>query len=166
MRRTIALTAALLLASCGSDEGDASYISAVIDGQVWSAEAMEGEVAYYVEGGDGIWTMASRPIGSGNQFFALVVPKPPEVGTYPIDEFIARMSFASCPDDVLADCIFWSATPEDPGTLTIERVDPTTGLIEGRFSFTGYALGDPDGATRSFSGGQFRFFAAGALEAE
>jgi hypothetical protein len=163
MRRTIALVIALLLVGCGSEEGDASYISAVIDGQVWSAEALEGEVAYYVEGGDGIWTFASRPIASGNQFFALVVPLPPDVGTYPLDAYIARVSFASCPNDVLADCIWWGAVPEDPGSITIERVDPATGEIEGKFSFTGYALGDPEGATRQFAAGQFRFFAPGAV---
>jgi hypothetical protein len=166
MRRTIALAAALLLAGCGSEEGDASYISAVIDGQVWSAEALEGEVAYYVEGGDGIWTMARRPLTNGGQFFSLVVPKPPAVGTYPLDEFIARAGFASCPDDVLADCISWSAIPEDPGTLEIDHIDPATGLIEGKFSFIGYALGDPEGAKRSFTRGRFRFFAPGAVGSE
>jgi hypothetical protein len=166
MRRTIALAAALLLAGCGSDEGDASYISAVVDGQIWSAEALDGEVAYYVEGGDGIWTLASRPIANGHQLFALVVPKPAEVGTYPLDGSIARVSFASCPDDTLADCISWSAVGEHPGSLTIERVDLATGLIEGKFNFTGYALGDPAGSTRQFAAGQFRFFAPGAVGAE
>jgi hypothetical protein len=159
MRRTIALVIALLLVGCGTEEGDASYISAVIDGQVWSAEALEGEVAYYVEGGDGIWTVASRPILNGSQLFSLVIPYPPDLGTVPLDGLASRVSYASCPDDILADCIYWSATAEAPGSLTIEEVDPNTGLIAGTFSFTGYALGDPEGTNKTFTGGRFRIFA-------
>lgn len=166
MRRTIALAAALLLGGCGSEEGNASFISAVVDGQVWSAEAVEGEVAYYAEGGSGIWTMASRQSNGGVRLLTLVVPVAPEVGTFPLDQFIARASYASCPGDRLLDCIWWAPVPEDPGSLTIERVDPATGEIEGRFSFTGYALGDPAGESKPFTGGQFRFFAPGAVGEE
>ncbi len=162
MRRT--LTAALLLVSlvaCGDGEGErGAYISASFDGRTWNAEATEGEIAYYVESGsDGIFTIASRQIGAGSQFIALVLPMPPDLGTHALDGSTARASFGSCLDDILADCIGWTAVAEDPGTLTIDQVDPNTGLIEGDFAFTGYPFGDPAGSTKAFTTGHFRIYA-------
>ena len=162
MRRT--LTAALLLitlAACGDGEGKAgAYIRASFDGGTWSAAATEGEIAYYVESGTGgIATIASRQIGAGSKFIALSLPLPPDLGVHALDGVVARATFASCPNDILADCISWTAVAEHPGTLTIDQVDPTTGLIEGDFAFTGYALGDPKGAAKAFTAGHFRIYA-------
>ena len=67
---------------------------------------------------------------------SLLLPMPPDLGAHALDGSTAMASFGSCPDDILADCIGWTAVAEDPGTLTIDRVDPTTGLIEGDFAFT------------------------------
>ncbi len=162
MRRT--LTAALVLislAACGDGEGKAgAYIRASFDGGTWSAAATEGEIAYYVESGSGgIFTIASRQIGAGSQFLALVLPMPPDLGTHALNGSTAMASFGSCLDDILADCIGWEAVAEDPGTLTIDQVDPTTGLIEGDFAFTAYTFGDPAGSTKVFTAGHFRIYA-------
>lgn len=161
MRRS--LTAVFLLAAlagCGDGEGEGgSFIRASFDGALWSAEASEGQVVYLVEGPDGVSSRASRPVGGGSQFISLTLPFPPDLGTHALDGITAYAAYGSCPNDELADCIYWSAVAEHPGTLTIDRTDPESGLIEGAFSFIGYALGDPEGEAKVFSSGRFRIYA-------
>jgi hypothetical protein len=163
MRRALnLLTAMAVLSGCGDGEGGSSpYIRATIAGQTWAAEAQEGQVAYSVDHPDGGWiyTIASRKVGKGSQFFTVTVPLPPAPGSFPLDGVVTSATFASCPDDILADCIFSSAIAAHPGTLTIDQVDPATGLIEGDFNFTGYALGSPEGTATAVTGGHFRFYA-------
>ena len=98
MRRSMILLAALLVAGCGDEEGNTSYLRVVVDGEAWSGEATEGQVAYYVEGGSGIWTIASQPSTGGTRMLTLVVPVDPAVGSYPLDQFISRTAFSICPD--------------------------------------------------------------------
>lgn len=161
MRNTLILPALVLaLAGCGDDgSAEDSFIRASIDGTMWSAASETGTVIDYGGGYDGILAVARRSYGNGYQSFGIVLPLPPDTGTYPMDGVIARGGFISCPDAVLADCIDWEAVPPHPGTFTIDRVEPTTGLIEGRFSFQAYPLGDPDGISRSITSGRFRIYA-------
>ena len=166
MRRSMILLAALLVAGCGDEEGNTSYLRVVVDGEAWSGEATEGQLAYYVEGGSGIWTIASQPSTGGTRMLTLVVPVDPAVGSYPLDQFISRTAFSICPNLERGDCIWWTPVPEDPGTLVIETIDPATGMIEGRFHFTGYTLGNAEGSHKPFTGGRFRFFAPGTVTAE
>ena len=164
MRRSlIALMAMLSLVGCTDGEGPgAPFIRATVDGKVWIAEAQEGTVVYVVDDPDGagkIFTIASRHLGGGSQYITLNLPMPPAIGTYQLDGAAAHATYASCPDDVLADCISWSAVAAHPGTLIIDRIDPVDGVIEGSFVFDGYALGNPEGTSKSFTGGRFRIYA-------
>lgn len=164
MRRSlIALFATLSLAGCGDGEGTGTaFIRASFDGKMWSAEAQEGTVVYGVgspDSGGTIWTLARRPYGGGSQFIALNLPMTPTIGTHPLNGSTALATFASCPNDVVGDCIYWSAVAEHPGTLIIDRIDPVDGLIEGSFVFNGYALGNPEGPSKSFTAGRFRIYA-------
>ena len=168
MRRSLTLLVALIsLASCGEGEGvGQAFIRASFDGQMWSAEAQEGTVVYIVDGPDGIFTIASRRSGGGSQYISMNLPMPPALGSYDLDGSVARATYASCPNDVLADCISWSAVPEHPGTLIIDRVDPIDGVIEGAFVFNGYALGNAQGSSKSFTGGRFRIYAPSVFTLE
>lgn len=164
MRRSLlALIAALSLAGCGDGEGSGTpFIRASFDGKLWSAEAQEGTVVYVAEDPDGagkLFTIASRRVGGGSQYLSMNLPMPPAVGAYALDGQAALATFASCPNDVLGDCISWTAVPEHPGTLIIDRIDPVDGLIEGSFVFNGYALGNPEGPSKSFTAGRFRIYA-------
>ena len=164
MRRSVlTLIALLCVAGCGDGEGTGNaFIRATFDGRVWSAEAQEGIVVYDVDSPDAggtVWSLASRPAGRGSQYLALNLPMPPAIGTYALDGSTARATFGSCPGGDVADCISWSAVAQHPGTLIIDRIDPAEGLIEGSFVFNGYALGDPDGPSKSFLAGRFRIYA-------
>lgn len=164
MRRSlIALIVTLAIAGCGNGEGSgAPFIRTSVDGQVWSAEAQEGTVVYLAGDPDGagkIFTLATRSVGGGTQRLTMNLPMPPAIGTYALDGTAALATFQSCPNNVAGDCISWSAVPEHPGTLIIDRVDPVDGVIEGAFVFTGYALGNPAGASKSFGAGRFRIHA-------
>lgn len=155
-------TLLMTLAGCGQDEGSGrAFISATIDGASWSAEAQQGQVVYNLEApdGDGIWSAATRSAGSGSQFLSLVLPIPPALGDHPLDGSAARLAFQNCPDAIEADCLEWSAVAAHPGTLTIDRVESASGLIEGHFSVVVYALGDPAGATKTITSGRFRIYA-------
>lgn len=170
MRRTLTpLLATIVLASCGGDEGADTFIRANLGGALWSAAAAEGIVVYSVDfpdGGAEISVIASKRIGAGSQFIALNLPIPPDVGSYPLDGTTTRVAYASCPDNVLADCIYWSSVTQHPGTLTIDHVDPEAGIIEGDFAVTGYALGDTTGTTKLFTGGHFRIHAPSVFTLE
>jgi hypothetical protein len=69
----------------------------------------------------------------------------------------------SCPNNILADCIWWAPIASDPGTLEITSIDPETGRMTGTFSFKGYALGDSTGATRMITAGSFDIRAPGVF---
>ena len=161
MRRSLTLLVALLsLAACSDGEGPGTpFIRVTLDGQPWSAEAQEGTVVFPPADPDGagrIFTLASRPYGGGSQILTMDLPMPPALGTYALDGVTAAATFTSCPNDVLADCIGWSAVAEHPGALIIDRIDPVDGVIEGAFVFNGYALGNPLGQSKSFTAGRFR----------
>jgi hypothetical protein len=158
------LCCAFLVAGCGDEEGSSSYIAATIDGLPWRETALQGEVAYGVEQPDGwIFTIASRPYHNGHQLFSLNLPLSPVVGTYVLDGGATNAAFSSCPDDILADCIYWRPVAGHPGTLKITAVDAATGWIAGTFSFAGYPLGDSTGAARSFTNGEFKIQAPAAF---
>ena len=164
MRRSlITLMTMLSLAGCGDGDGSGTpFIRASFDGQLWSAEAQEGTLVYGAgspDSGGTVWTLASRKAGGGSQFIAMNLPMPPSIGTHAINGSTALATYASCPNDVLADCIYWAAVAEHPGTLIIDRIDPVDGLIEGSFMFNGYALGNPAGSSKSFTAGRFRIYA-------
>jgi hypothetical protein len=160
MRRSVILLGLLALLGCGDGEGDGtSFIRVTVDGVVWSAEASEGEVAYYVEGGDGIVSLAIRTRSGIDQIVSIVLPLPPELGDHPLDGATARAAYSACPNYLESDCIYYEAVAEYPGTLTISHVDPSTGVIEGSFSFVGRALGDPEGEAKPVTAGKFRIFA-------
>jgi hypothetical protein len=163
MRRTLtSLLALTALVACGDEEGSNAHIRASFDGQIWSAAAEPGIVVYSGEDPDGagrIFTIASRRYQGGTQFLSLNLPEVPTVGSYPLDGHTTTATFASCPNDVAADCIHWTPVAGHPGTLTIDRVNASTAIVEGNFSFTGYALGDSDGPTKLFTAGHFRFVA-------
>lgn len=167
MRRPLTLLfTTLVLASCGGDEGADTFIRANVGGSLWSAAAEEGMVVYSVDfpdGGAEISVIASKEIGAGSQFIALNLPIPPDVGSYALDGTTTRVAYASCPDNVLADCIYWSSVAQHPGTLTIDHVDLEAGIVEGDFTVTGYALGDTAGTTKLFTGGHFRIHAPSAF---
>lgn len=156
MRRT--LISALLLSSlvaCGDDEGGpATFIAAEIDGAEWRGEATEGEVVYYVEGSS-VWVPAYRRVGGADQTLNLSLPYLPEVGTFALGTGNVRASWSVCPVYSDEDCGYWTALPGDPGVLTIASIEPSSGRMEGTFTFTGYFLGDSLGETREFSGGRF-----------
>ena len=155
MRRTLILIAfCTTLAACGGGEEDSSYIRAMIDGSMWSAEASD-EVVYLVDGPDGIVSVASRTVGGGSQIFSVVLPNPPGLGTTSLDGSAAHAAYSTCPNVDLADCASWVAIASDPGILTITRIEPNTGLIEGGFAFRGHLLGQPAGPTRMISSGWF-----------
>ncbi|MEO6066367.1 MAG: hypothetical protein ABIQ41_00130 [Gemmatimonadales bacterium] len=160
MRRTLILIAfCTTLAACGGGEEDSSYIRAMIDGSMWSAEASEGEVVYLVDGPDGIVSVASRTVGGGSQIFSVVLPNPPGLGTTSLDGSAAHAAYSTCPNVDLADCASWVAIASDPGILTITRIEPNTGLIEGGFAFRGHLLGQPVGPTKTISSGWFVVYA-------
>lgn len=170
MRRSLTLLMALFaLASCGEGEGTGqAFIRASFDGQLWSAEAQEGIVVYGVgspDSGGTVWSLARRRAGGSSQFIALNLPMPPAIGTYELNGSGALATYASCPNDV-SDCIYWSAVAEHPGTLIIDRIDPVDGVIEGAFVFNGYALGNPQGSSKSFTAGRFRIYAPSVFTLE
>lgn len=170
MRRSLTLLMALFsLAGCGEGEGTGqAFIRASFDGQVWGAEAQEGIVVFGVgspDSGGTVWSLARRRAGGGSQFIALNLPMPPAIGTYELNGSGALATYASCPNDV-SDCIYWSAVVQHPGTLIIDRIDPIDGLIEGAFVFNGYALGDPQGPSKSFTAGRFRIYAPSVFTLE
>ena len=171
MRRSLTLLVTLFsLAGGGEGEGTGqAFIRASFDGQMWSAEAQEGIVVFGVgspDSGGTVWSLASRPAGGGSQFIALNLPMPPAIGTYELNGSGALATYASCPNDLVADCIYWSAVSEHPGTLIIDRIDPVDGLIEGAFVFNGYALGNPQGSSKSFTAGRFRIYAPSVFTLE
>lgn len=168
MRRSVMVTLlAFALLSCGDGEGAPhSYIRASIDGIVWSATATEGQVIYTVEepAGPGIIvSIASRRQGAGSQTLVLGLDNPPALGTIALDGVAGRASYLSCPNDILADCAPWYAIPSDPGSVTITRIEPASGLIEGTFAFTGHLLADSTGPTEAFTAGRFVIFAPGVF---
>jgi hypothetical protein len=167
MRALIFTVALVLLSGCGDGEGiGAPYIAADVDGIGWRGSASEGVVAYSVddpEGSGSISTIASRQIPPGNQLLSLNLPNPPAVGTWSLGGDSATAAFMSCPNNVLADCIWWAPIASDPGTLEITAIDPESGRIAGTFTFKGYALGDSTGASRNFTGGRFDIRAPGVF---
>jgi len=164
MRRTLIAVSLLSgLVACGDGEGPVpSYIHAQVGGSYWSAPASEGVVVFpgAVPDGPGvIYTAAMRTVGGGTQILSLDLPNPPSVGSYPLDDLTAFATFASCPTQNVADCAYWTPVPGHPGTLAITHIEPTTGLIEGTFVFTGYLLGDSTATTKSITQGQFSILA-------
>jgi hypothetical protein len=164
MRRPLISTFLLLsLLACSSGEGGAStYISAQVGGKYWSGPASDGVLVYTAEIPDGpgfVSTVAAHTIAGGKEFLALGLPTPPAVGSYSLDGLAAFATFSACPDQDLADCIYWKQVPGDPGTLSITHIEPTTGLIEGTFAFTAYLLGDSTAAKKSIMQGQFAIVA-------
>jgi hypothetical protein len=161
------LLCGLILVGCGDEEGASPYIAATIDGIRWSGPASDGVVSYVVEHPGGwIYTMASRPYRKGHQHLVLNLPLVIALGTYPIDGDTADASFLSCPDDVLADCIWWSPVANDAGTLEVTDFDLESGRIAGTFSFEGYPMGDSTGTPRQFTGGAFEIDARGVFVLE
>ena len=159
MRRSLRLLVTLILvAGCGSDEGDDVFIRTTFDGAIWSATAADAQLSFTVDNPDdaGIWfSIASRPHGGGSQSFSLGLPDPIAEGSYPLNGSTDYAPYLSCPDDVFADCISWRVVPSHPGTLTITGIDTETGLVRGTFSFNGYLLGDSTASHKAFTGGAF-----------
>ncbi len=171
MRHTLISALTLVTLAACNDSGDPTrtYINARIDGTYWSGPASEGQVVYTVEGPAGpgiIVSIASIRVGSGSQVLSLGLVNPPALGTAALDGAAGRGSWNSCPNNILADCASWSAIPSDPGTLTITKIDPGTGLIEGTFSFTAYLLGNSTAAKKSITEGQFAILAPSVFNRE
>lgn len=158
-RPLIALLLVAAVVACNDGEGVApTYIHAQVGGKYWSGPASEGTVVYPGGAPDGaglIYTVATHSISGGKEFLSLDLPTTPSIGSYPLDGISAFATFAACPDQDLADCIYWKPVAGHAGTLSITHVDPATGLIEGTFSFTGYLLRDTTKATKSITEGQF-----------
>ena len=168
MRRSlIALLLLMSIAACNDGPGVApTYIHAQVDGKYWTGSASTGVVVYPggVPDGPGfIYTVATHSISGGKEFLSLDLPTAAAVGSYPIDGAAATGTFAACPNQDLVDCIYWRPVAGHPGTLTITRVDPATGSIEGTFSFTAYMLGDSTKLTKSLTQGQFSITATGVI---
>jgi hypothetical protein len=160
MRHTLISTIiSLALAGCASGDGPIpTYITATVAGSHWIGPASEGAVVYTPDAPDGpgyIYSIASHPATGGVEYLALDLPNGATTGDFPLDGLTATAAFAFCPGPQQADCSAWKPVAGHPGTLTITRFEAETGLIEGRFSFTGYLDGDPTGTTKFITSGLF-----------
>ena len=159
MRRSLTLVASLILvAGCGSDEGNDAFIRTTFDGSAWSATAEDAQLSFTIDNPDdaGIWfSVASLTRGGGSQHFSLGLPDPIETGSFPLNGINDYAAYLSCPSEVFADCVAWRVVPSHPGTLTITEVDTEAGLVRGTFAFNGYLLGDSTAAHKAFTGGAF-----------
>lgn len=166
MRPLTLLVALALVAGCGTDEGDATFIRVTFDATMWSAEAGPAQIAYTVDNPDdsAMWVaVAARSRQGGQQLFSLGLPDPVATGTYALNGLGTYAAYISCPNDVLADCVSWTVVPSHPGTLTISDIDGATGLVRGTFAFNGYLLGDPTASAKSFTGGAFAIRVPGLM---
>ena len=106
MRRSLTVAAFLILvAGCGSDEGDAVFIRTSFDGAIWSAVPEDAQLSFTIDNPDdaGIWfSVASRPQGGGSQHFSLGLPDPIVEGSFPLNgltDYAAYLAWLSDLDE-------------------------------------------------------------------
>ncbi|HVX88799.1 MAG TPA: hypothetical protein VG940_07735 [Gemmatimonadales bacterium] len=160
MRRALIVLAALLLvAGCGADEGEETFIRVNVDGVLRSGPAIDAQLTFSVDNPDDSGTYASvavQTIGTTERIFSLGLPVSLVPGTYALDGHGTWAGYASCPvNGAVNDCAFWTVVPEDPGTLTITDFDGETRIARGTFTVNGHFLGDPEGEVKPLTSGAF-----------